>query len=237
MNCEWSCLMWTLLHGYDIPNHSLTTSLYVKWTSEVTPCPHILCVCVTTKHSVMPVSSVGVSISAPHCSPFLFVIGWLVGWEVGLCFCFGKYGVKWVLDIIAGRQLGHRPPSTSLWWFGDMKGWFNGREVCSSFYISLFLWVEVSSLHSFWQSKKWDWLCSFKIFFLSLVMTIHTEQRCGVSILDELIALGLEYCFQDLPEVVFPEGCVLSLFIATFVVWPYCNFLTARFCYYSSLQQ
>lgn len=44
----------------------------------------------------------------------------------------------------------------------------------------------------------------------------------GVSILDELIALGLEYCFQDLPEVVSPRAvfsvCSLLLLLSDLIV-------------------
>lgn len=201
---------------------------------------HTLRACVNTQRSVMPVSSVGVTISAPrwpYMFPFPFF--WLVGWWVGRWVCvsvFGKYGIKWALDVIAGRQLTHKPPQVC----GGSAAWRNGSEAERSalhFTLVCFSKCKVSSLHSFWQSKKWDWLCSFKFLFLPLVMTIHTEQRCSVSVLDELTALGLEYGFQDLPEAVSPEGCVLSLFIAPFLVWPYCNFWTARFRYCSSLQQ
>lgn len=103
--------------------------------------PHTLCVCVNTQHSVMPVSSVDVTISAPHW-PYMFsfpFIDWLVGgWGGEFVFLFWQIRSK----VSSGhncRQATHAQASPSLWWFRCMKDWLRGREACSSFYISLFL--------------------------------------------------------------------------------------------------
>lgn len=131
VNYEWSCLMWTLLHGYDIPNPSLTfeylPSLFVKWTCEVTPCPHTFCVCVNTQRSVVHAISVWVAVSAPHWS-YVFPFpsfGWLVGRWVGLCFRVGRSGVTWALAIMAGRQVTQRPSSQVC---GGSAAWRKGSK-------------------------------------------------------------------------------------------------------------
>lgn len=93
-----------------------------------------------------------------------------------------------------------------------MKEGVKGRKVCSSVYISFSKNVN-SVLYIHFDSQKRETEFSLlKFFFLQLVMKIHTEQRHRVSVLvGELIALGLKYRFQDLPDAVPPQRAVFSV--------------------------
>ena len=101
---------------------------------------HTLCACVNTQCSVMPVSSVGVTVSAPpwpYMFPFPF-FDWLVGgWGGGFVFLFWQIWSK--VSSGHNRRRAAHAQAPGLWRFSCMKEWFRGREVCTSFYISLFL--------------------------------------------------------------------------------------------------
>lgn len=75
--------MRAFLHGYHIPNHPLAFE-YLP-SLFVTPCSHT--VCVNTQHSVLCVSSICVTFSAPHWPSVLpFPSVYFGGGQVGLHF-------------------------------------------------------------------------------------------------------------------------------------------------------
>lgn len=77
--------MRAFLHGSHIPNHPLAFE-YLP-SLFVTPCSHTFCVCVNTQHSVLCVSSICVTFSAPHWPSVLpFPSVYVVGGRVGLRF-------------------------------------------------------------------------------------------------------------------------------------------------------
>lgn len=226
MAITFQIILWLLnIYLVNLWLHVHTQFVFV-WTLSTQCCVSVICVACSAPHW-------------PSLLPFPPSV-YFGGGQVGLRFWFGKCGVN---ELWKSLQAGsHTKASKSL-----RKGWFSAGRSRLPFALVCFSKCKVSSLHWFWQSRKWDWLF-VKSFSLQLVMKMHRD-RGSVSafLVDGLIALGLKYHFQDLPEALppfqdlpealSPEGRLLSLFIAKLLVWIYCDSWTARFCLCCSFQR
>lgn len=142
------------------PNHSLTSfcqpSLFLKqdiW--DVSVSRHSLYLC---EYSPLRVDMFLFLFSAAGhmCFPFLFCL--LVGG--GFAFLFWRVLSK----VSSGNncmQASHKRPSKVCDGSGAWRNGSNAWRFGLHFTLVCFSNSEVSFLHTFWQSKKWNWLFSF----------------------------------------------------------------------------